>query len=85
MRRRDFITGLGSAAAWPLSGQAQQGTLPVVGLVSLAAADVFADDMRAFHNGLGDAGYVDGQNVSIEYHWLDGQSSGVPSQCHQVK
>ena len=79
MRRRDFITGLGSAAAWPLSGQAQQGTLPVVGLVSLAAADVFADDMRAFHNGLGAAGYVEGQNVLIEYHWLDGQSSGVPA------
>ena len=57
MRRRDFIAGLG-AAAWPLSGQAQQRTLPVIGLVSLAAADVFADDMRAFHNGLGDAGYV---------------------------
>jgi len=63
MPRREFIVGLG-AAAWPLSGQAQQRTPPVVGLVSLAAADVFVDDMRAFHKGLGEAGYVEGQNVS---------------------
>jgi putative ABC transport system substrate-binding protein len=67
------------AAAWPLSGQAQQRTLPVVGLVSLAAADVFVDDMRAFHKGLGDAGYVEGQNVLIEYHWLGGQRRGLPA------
>ena len=55
--------------------RAQEPAVPVIGLVSLAAADVFADDMRAFHNGLGDAGYVEGQNVSIEYQWLDGQKS----------
>jgi putative tryptophan/tyrosine transport system substrate-binding protein len=79
MRRRDFIAALGSTAAWPFSGRAQQGALPVVGLVSLAAADVFADDMRAFHKGLGDAGYVEGQNVLIEYHWLEGQDRGVPA------
>jgi putative tryptophan/tyrosine transport system substrate-binding protein len=78
MRRWEFIAGLG-AAAWPLSGQAQQRTLPVVGLVSLAAADVFVDDMRAFHKGLGDAGYVEGQNVLIEYHWLGGQTRGLPA------
>jgi hypothetical protein len=55
--------------------RAQEPAVPVVGLVSLAAADVFADDVRAFHKGLGDAGYVEGQNVSIEYQWLDGQKS----------
>jgi len=65
MRRRQFIAGLGSAAAWPLAVSAQQPALPVIGLVSLAEADVFADDMRAFHKGLGEAGYVDGQNVLI--------------------
>jgi putative ABC transport system substrate-binding protein len=64
MRRREFIAGLGSAAAWPLAVRAQQPALLVIGLVSLAAADVFADDMRAFHKGLGEAGYVEGQNVS---------------------
>jgi putative tryptophan/tyrosine transport system substrate-binding protein len=79
MRRRQFIAGLGSAAAWPLAVSAQQPALPVIGLVSLAEADVFADDMRAFHKGLGEAGYVDGQNVLIEYHWLDGQNRGVPA------
>ena len=78
MRRRDFIAGLG-AAVWPPVARAQQASMPVVGLVSLAAADVFAGDMRAFHNGLGDAGYVEGQNVLIEYHWLGGQSGGVPA------
>jgi putative tryptophan/tyrosine transport system substrate-binding protein len=79
MRRREFIVGLGGAAAWPVVARAQQPAMPVIGLVSLAAADVFADDMRAFHKGLGDAGYVEGQNVLIEYHWLDGQSRGVPA------
>ena len=79
MRRREFIAGLGGAAAWPLAARAQQPAMLVVGLVSLTAADVFADDMRAFHKGLGDAGYVEGQNVFIEYHWLDGQSRGVPA------
>ncbi len=79
MRRREFIAGVAGTAAWALAVRAQQPALPVVGLVSLAAADVFADDMRAFHKGLGDAGYVEGQNVLIEYHWLDGQSRGVPA------
>jgi hypothetical protein len=65
MRRRQFITGLGSVTAWPMVARAQWTDLPVIGLVSLAAADVFADDMRPFHNGLGVAGYVEGQNVSI--------------------
>jgi putative tryptophan/tyrosine transport system substrate-binding protein len=79
MRRRDFIVGLAGAAAWSVVAPAQQPAMPVVGLVSLAAADVFADDMRAFHKGLGDAGYVEGQNVLIEYHWLEGQNRGVPA------
>jgi putative ABC transport system substrate-binding protein len=77
MRRRDFIAALGGAAAWPLSVPAQQRALPVVGLVSLASADGFADNMRAFHKGLGEAGYVEGRNVRIEYHWLEGRDDGV--------
>jgi putative ABC transport system substrate-binding protein len=77
MRRREFIAALGGAAAWPLSAPAQQRALPVVGLVSLASADGFADNMRAFHNGLGEAGYVEGGNVRIEYHWLEGRDEGV--------
>jgi putative ABC transport system substrate-binding protein len=77
MRRRDFIAALGGAAAWPLSAPAQQRALPVVGLVSLGSADAFADNMRAFHKGLGEAGYVEGRNVLIEYHWLEGHHDGV--------
>jgi putative ABC transport system substrate-binding protein len=82
MRRREFIAALGGlagAAAWPLSAPAQQRALPVVGLVSIASADGFADNMRAFHSGLGEAGYVEGANVLIEYHWLEGRDDGVPA------
>jgi putative tryptophan/tyrosine transport system substrate-binding protein len=78
MKRRDFIAGIGSAATWPLVARAQQPALPVVGLVRAGAAD---DDesLAAFRKGLGETGYVDGQNVMIEYHWLDGQYDRLPS------
>jgi ABC transporter substrate binding protein len=79
MRRREFITGLAGAATWPLAAPAQRAAMPVVGLVSLASADAFADNMRAFHKGLGEAGYVEGRNVLIEYHWLEGHHEGVTS------
>jgi putative ABC transport system substrate-binding protein len=74
MRRREFIAGVGSAAAWPLVAPAQQPAMPVIGFVSLASADAFARYMAAFRKGLGETGYVDGQNVMIEAHWLEGQS-----------
>jgi putative tryptophan/tyrosine transport system substrate-binding protein len=78
MRRREFIAGLGSAATtWPLAARAQQQALPVVGLVSLGSADAFADNIRSFHKGLGEAGYIEGRNVLIEYHWLEGRDDGV--------
>jgi putative ABC transport system substrate-binding protein len=79
MRRRDFIAVLWGASAWPLSAPAQQHALPVVGLVSLASADAFADNMHSFHKGLGETDYVEGRNVLIEYHWLDGHHDGVPA------
>jgi putative ABC transport system substrate-binding protein len=77
MRRREFIAGLGSAAAWPVAARAQQPSMPVVGFVNGGSASAFADRARAFRQGLGEAGYVDGQKVMVEYHWLEGQYDGL--------
>ena len=67
------------ASAWPLSAPAQQQVLPIVGLVSLGSADAFANNIRSFHKGLEETGYVEGRNVLIEYHWLDGHHDAVPA------
>jgi putative ABC transport system substrate-binding protein len=80
MRRREFIAGLGGAAvAWPLAARAQQPVLPVVGLVTARSAAASAGVVAAFRKGLGETGYVDGQNVTVEYHWLEGQFDRLPA------
>ena len=76
--RREFIALLGSAAAWPLVARAQQTALPTIGFVSGLSADASADRLRLFRQGLNEGGYVDGQNVTVEYHWLDGQYDLLP-------
>jgi putative ABC transport system substrate-binding protein len=73
MRRRELIAGLGSAAAWPIVVRAQQPAMPVIGLVDAGSAETSAGNSAAFRKGLGETGYVEGQNVTIQYHWLEGQ------------
>jgi putative ABC transport system substrate-binding protein len=77
LRRREFIAALGGAAAWSLATQAQQRALPVVGYVSVVGAT--PDRERAFRQGLGEAGYNEGRNVTVEYHILDGNFDRLPA------
>ena len=79
MNRREFITLLGgAAAAWPLVARAQQ-PAPIVGLINGRAAQDAARNAAAFRKGLNETGYVEGQNVMVEYHWLEGQYNRLPS------
>ena len=79
MRRREFITILGGAAlAWPLAVRAQQTAKPVVALINGGAADALARAVAAFRKGLSELGYDEDKNVTVEYHWLEGQYARLP-------
>jgi putative tryptophan/tyrosine transport system substrate-binding protein len=79
IRRREFVALLGGAAAWPMLVRAQQPAMPVIGLVHAGSADASLRNVTAFRKGLGETGYIEGQNVTIESHWLEGQYDRLPT------
>jgi putative ABC transport system substrate-binding protein len=78
MRRRDFMTMLGGAAVWPLAARAQQPGNPVIGFIDARSPDAIVDRLRGFHRGLKESGYVDGENVTIEYRFAKNQIDRLP-------
>jgi putative tryptophan/tyrosine transport system substrate-binding protein len=79
LKRREFVTLLGSATAWPLAARAQQPKMPAIGLLDFASLELSQESIAGFHRGLAETGYVEGQNVTIEYRGAEGRSDRLPT------
>ena len=78
MRRREFITLVGSVAAWPHAARAEQSEMPIIGFLNSASPQPFANYVSGFRVGLKQTGYIDGQNVTIEFRWAEGHYDRLP-------
>jgi hypothetical protein len=84
--RRELLAALGSTAVvWPLAARAQQPAMPVIGFLGSASPDLYAIRLRTFRQALKEAGYVEGQNVSIEFRWAEGQNDRLPTLAAELE
>ena len=84
MKRREFITLLGGAAACPVVAHAQQLSLPVIGFLNPTAPEALAEPMRGLRQGLKDVGYVEGENLTIDYRWADNRTERMPAMAAEL-
>src|SRR3954451_4485376 len=78
IRRREFVGGLGAALGWPVAAWGQQPRLPVIGFLGSDTPELYADRLHTFRQGLGETGYAEGRNVTIDYRWANGQYDRLP-------